>query len=180
MKSLFSLTSILTFFVGCCAINAAPQTVGTIVVTSSASGGAGSVGTLTWAIYQANYGAANSYNITFNLPASANEIQITLTETLYIARPMTINGTTQQGYAGQPRIRINCGGLASGFQIVGPGNGLPGGGGSTIKGFRITNYSSNAITISHGANANLIANNQIGFTPGSVTGTFLRNVTTFA
>jgi len=180
MKSLFSLTSILTFFLSCCATSATPATTGTVVVTSAASGGAGSVGTLTWAIYQANYGAANSYNITFNLPASANEIQITLTETLFIARPMNIDGTTQQGYAGQPRIRINCGGLASGFQIVGPGNGLPGGGGSTIKGFRMSNYSSNAITISRGANANLIANNQIGFVPGSVPGTFQRNVTTFA
>ena len=179
MNRLFPLTLILTFILACSVISAAPTAPSdTIVVTSAASGGAGAVGTLTWAIYQANYGAASSYNITFNLPPSANEINITLTETLFIARPMHIDGTTQQGYAGQPRIRINCGGLASGFNIVGPGNGLPGGGGSTIQGFRITNYSSNAITISKNANANVIASNQIGFTPSG--STFLRNVTTFA
>ncbi len=178
MKSLFPI--LVIFVLACGAISPVPAaTSSTIVVTSAASGGSGAVGTLTWAIYQANYGGAASYNITFNLPPSAGEIQITLTETLFIARPMHIDGTTQQGYAGQPRIRINCGGLPSGFHIVGPGNGLPGGGGSTIKGFRITNYSSNAITIAKGANANVIANNQIGFAPGGSPGTFQRNVTTF-
>lgn len=178
MKNLFSLIVILVLFLACRVINATPATTGNIVVTSAASGGPGAVGTLTWAIYQANYGNANSfYNITFNLPPSGSEINITLTETLYIARPMHINGTTQQGYTGQPRIRINCGGLPSGFNIVPAGTNTPGGGGSTIEGFRITNYSSNAITISKGANANVIARNQIGFTPSG--NTFLRNVTTF-
>jgi hypothetical protein len=177
MKNLFSLIIITASFLRYCVVSAAPATTGTVVVTSAASGGSTAVGTLTWAIYQANYGTAGFYDITFNLPPSANEIQITLTETLFIARPMHINGTTQQGYAGQPRIRINCGGLASGFNIVPAGSGLPGGGGSTIEGFRITNYSSNAITISKGANANVIAKNQIGFTPSG--NTFVRNVTAF-
>ena len=43
--------------------------------------------------------------------------------------------------------------------------GLPGGGGSTIQGFRIINYSSNAITIFNGADGNTVADSQIGFTP---------------
>ena len=39
------------------------------------------------------------------------------------------------------------------------------------------NYSSNGITVSRGADSNLIANNQIGFAPLAVAGTFFRNVT---
>lgn len=57
------------------------------------------------------------------------------------------------------------------------GNGLPGGGGSTIQGFRIVNYTSNGITLLRGADNNVIANNQIGFTPLPVVGTYLKNTT---
>jgi hypothetical protein len=74
-------------------------------------------------------------------------------------------------------IRINCSQFASGFTIVPAGSGLPGGGGSTIQGFRITNYSSNAITIFKGADSNVIANNEIGFAPLPVSGTYLKNTT---
>ena len=166
------------------AIPASAGTTKTIVVNSAASAGPAAVGTLTWAIYQANYQGADLNYINFAIPGVTAEVEIALTETLYLARPTIINATTQPGYAGQPLIRINCtpvGGipLASGFNIVPAGGGLPGGAGSTIQGFRIINYSSNAITLSRGADGNVIANNQIGFVPVAGTGTFLRNDTLF-
>ncbi|HEV3410194.1 MAG TPA: hypothetical protein VG095_07860, partial [Chthoniobacterales bacterium] len=137
----------------------------TFVVTSAAAGGPLDQGSLTWAIYQANYAGADINYIHFNVPGQAGEIEITLTEQLYVARPTVLDATTQPGYAGQPRIRINCNGFASGFTIVPPGGGLPGGAGSTIQGFRIINFSSNAITIFGGANSNTVASNYIGFAP---------------
>ena len=137
-------------------------------------------GSLTWAIYQANYQGSDINYINFSIPGVTSETEIVLTEPLYIARPTIINAASQSGsaaYAGAPLIRINCNGFASGFTIVAPGNGLPGGGGSTIQGFRIINYGSNAITILRGADSNTIADNQIGFAPLPVAGTFFRNVT---
>jgi hypothetical protein len=137
-------------------------------------------GSLTWAVYQANYFGADINYINFNIPGATGEVEIVLTEPLYLARPMVINAGTQSGnpnYAGAPLVRINCNMFASGFTIVPAGSGLPGGGGSTIQGFRIINFSSNAITIFRGADSNLIANNQIGFAPLSAPGTYFRNTT---
>ncbi|MFL6542222.1 MAG: hypothetical protein ACJ8I9_03555, partial [Chthoniobacterales bacterium] len=95
-------------------------------------------------------------------------------EQLYIGRATVLDATTQPGYAGQPLIRINCNKFASGFTIVPAGSGLPGGAGSTLKGFRIINYSSNAITVFKGADGNTIADNHIGFAPLGG-GTYFKN-----
>ncbi|MEY2493768.1 MAG: hypothetical protein QOJ45_260 [Verrucomicrobiota bacterium] len=152
----------------------------TFVVTSGV-GTKDLPGSLTWAIYQANYQGADINYINFNIPGSTTgEIEITLTEPLYVARRTIINAGTQSGnpaYAGPPLIRINCNQFASGFTVVPAVAGLPGGGGSTIQGFRIINYSSNAITIFKGADSNLIANNHIGFAPQPVPGTYFKNTT---
>lgn len=159
-----------------------PVTAGTsqtFVVTST--GASRDVpGTLTWAVYQANYLGGDINYINFNIPGITGEAQIVLTEPLYIARTMVLNAGTQSGnpaYTGPPLIRINCNLFASGFTVVPAGSGLPGGGGSTIQGFRIINYSSNAITIFKGADSNLIANNHIGFAPLPVPGTYFKNTT---
>ena len=142
-------------------------------------------GSLTWAVYQANYQGADLNKIEFKIPGtSAGEVEIVLAETLYIARPMLIDATTQAGYAGKPLIRINCNRLNSGFHIVGNVAGIPpltngtaaSGTGSSIQGFRIINYASNAITITQGANSTLIANNYIGFGPADASGKYFRNV----
>jgi hypothetical protein len=132
---------------------AAGGTSKTFVVTSAASAGPAVVGTLTWAIYQANYQGGDINYINFNIPRTTDEVEIILTETLYVARPMVIDAATEPGYAGQPLIRINCNGLDSGFNIVGVVPGIPPlsdgapstGGGSTIQGLRMINYSSNGI-----------------------------------
>ena len=151
------------------------QTSRTFVVTSAATGNPTIEGTLIWAIYQANYQGGDINYINFNIPRSSGEVEIILPETLYIARPMIINAATEPGYSGQPLIRINCNQFASGFTVVPAGSGLPGGTGSTIQGFRIINYSSNAITIFRGADSNVIANNHIGFAPLPVPGTYFKN-----
>lgn len=157
----------------------AEATSATFVVTSA--GASRDVpGTLTWAVYQANYLGADINYINFNIPGTPGETEIVLTEPLYVARRMIINAGTQSGnadYAGPPLIRINCNQFASGFTVVPAGSGLPGGGGSTIQGFRIINYSSNAITIFKGADSNLIANNHIGFAPLPAPGTYFKNTT---
>lgn len=161
------------------------QTSRTFVVTSASSGSSTTEGTLIWAIYQANYQGGDINYINFNIPNVTSEVEITLPETIYLARPTIVNGTTQPGYAGHPLIRINCNGFESGFVAVGvvPGipplsNGSPStGSGSAIQGLRIINYHSNAITILRQANSLLIANNYIGFAPLPIPGTYFRNVT---
>ena len=152
------------------------------MVNSAVSAGPMVQGTLTWAIYQANYNGADLNYIHFDIPGTPGEIEILLTETLYIARPMVINGASQPGYAGVPLIRINCNGLNAAFNVVGAVNGIPPlstgevstGAGSRIQGFRIVNYRSNGITLSRGADGNTVANNYIGFAP-LTPGTFFKN-----
>lgn len=180
----FLMLSIIGLALGAAAM-ATAATSKTYLVTNT-SGDKNVQGSLTWAVYQANYQGADLNKIEFKIPGtSAGEVEILLTETLYIARPMIIDGSTQAGYAGKPLIRINCNKLNSGFHIVGNVAGIPplsdrspsSGTGSSIQGFRIINYFANAITITQGANSTLIANNYIGFAPIGTTGTYFRNVT---
>ena len=185
MKSrAFSFSAVLAAVLSAAALTtASAATTKTFVVTTTANPGPTVPGTLTWAIYQSNYSGADINYINFNIPGLATETEIVLGETLYIARPMIINAAKQPGYAGKPLIRINCNRLNSGFHLLGavPGipalsNGTPStGSGSTIQGFRIYNYASNAITISRGADSNLILDNYIGFAPGATPGTYFRN-----
>lgn len=154
-------------------------------LVNNTSGDKNVEGSLTWAIYQANYQGADVNRIEFKIPGtSAGEVEIVLLETLYIARPMIIDATTQAGYSGTPLIRINCSKLPSGFHIVGNVAGIPplsdatpaSGTGSAIRGLRIVNYNNNAITITQGANSTLIENNYIGFAPLVAPGTYFLNV----
>ncbi len=142
-------------------------TTSKILVVTSPLGSKDIPGTLTWAIYQANYQGAEINLINFNIPNVTAETEILLTEQLFIGRPTIIDATTQPGYNGQPLLRINGAGLSTCFNIV-----PPGGGGSTIKGFRIVNYGGVGINIAAGADGNTIANNQIGFQPLPVASRF--------
>jgi hypothetical protein len=178
---------LLSVFSAWCGRPVHASTTKTYLVTSA--GGSSSVpGTLPWAVFQANYFGEDINTIKFNILGGTDEIVIVLADTLYIARPMIIDGTSQPDYAGQPRIHIDCNQKASGFNIVTVtdgsippfSDGSPAtGGGSTIQGFRITDYSSNAITLSQTADGNTIADNQIGFAPLPAPGTFSKNSTLF-
>ena len=150
-------------------------------VTSSASSGPGS---LNDAVFQANYNGGDVNFINFNIPSDGGVVEIILSQTLYMARLMILNGFSQPGYQGSPLIRINANGMASGIALVGNVAGVPPfsdgrtatSSGSTIQGFQIVNYSSNAITILNESQGNYIQNNWLGFyqaTPGA----YVRNVT---
>ena len=161
--------------------HAAPSTKTFLV--NNTSGDRNVRNSLTWAVYQANYQGADLNIIEFKVPGTSTaEVEIVLAETLYIARPMIIDATTQANYAGKPLIRINANKLDSAFCLVGNVAGVPplsdgtpsSGSGSTIRGFRIMNYSSNGVTLLKGANSNTIADNYIGWAPLATPGTYLK------
>jgi len=121
-------------------------TVTQFVVTSAGSS-RNTVGTLNWAVFQANYYGADINYIVFQIPNVTGQAKIVLSEPLYIARLMVIDGKSQPGYAGQPKIQIDANGLASAFLLVGNVPNIPPtstgtintSSGSTIQGFQIVN-----------------------------------------
>ena len=173
------MLSIIGVALGAAAM-ATAATTKTYLVTNT-SGDKNVQGSLTWAVYQANYQGADLNRIEFKIPGtSAGEVEILLTETLYIARPMIIDATTQANYAGKPLIRINANRLDSAFCLVGNVAGVPpltngtpsSGSGSTVRGFRIFNYSSNGVTLLKGADSNVVADNYIGWAPLKTAGEY--------
>ncbi len=179
-KRTLAFASIL--FLASASANAAVSGSVTYWVTSAASSGPGS---LNEAVFQANYHGGDVNFINFNIPSNGGVVEIVLSQPLYIARLMILDGTTQPGYQGAPLVRINGNGMTSGVVLVGNVAGVPPfsdgrtatSSGSTIQGFQIINYSANAITIFNESQGNYIQNNWLGFyetTPGS----YVRNVTT--
>ncbi|WP_422930426.1 beta strand repeat-containing protein [Singulisphaera sp. PoT] len=123
----------------------------------------GSVGSLRWAIQQADQGPGGD-KIVFAIPGSGLQQIHVQTALPKITVPLTIDGTSQHDYAGVPLIAI-----------VGPGgptgtNAFDGlaiaAGNTTIEGLAITNFGGNGITISAGSH-NIIVSNYIGVLPGS-------------
>ena len=165
---------IFAFVVVCSAVQGA--TVSQFNVTSAGSSRT-VVGTLNWAVFQANYYGADVNYIKFNIPNVTDQATIVLSEPLYIARLMIIDGQSQPGYSGSPKIRIDANGQASAILLVGnvpnvppTSNGAPAtSSGSTVQGVQVVNYSSNAITIFKESQGNFIQNNWMGFRsiPGS-------------
>lgn len=175
--------------------NANPyRTVAYFTVTSTGSS-RNVMGTLNWAVFQANYYGADVNYIRFNIPNLQPNQEIVLSEQLYVARLMILDATTQPGYAGQPLIKVNANGFDSAFLLVGnvanvptysdgsvaTSGGNPGvhgvsaaSAGSTISGFQIYNYNSNAITIFKESQGNFIQNNWMGFQ--QVGSSYVRNV----
>jgi hypothetical protein len=125
-----------------------------IVVTSSADVG---LGTLRQAITDAN-NAVGLDEIHFNIPGAGPHTITTATELPTITDPVTIDGTTQPGFAGTPRIALTTGVLGqSGLSVA------AGGGGSTIRGLAIHSYSIGIRLVQSGNN--VIAGNHIGTDP---------------
>ena len=106
----------------------------TFTVINTNDSGAGS---LRQAITDANGGGAGPHTIAFNIPGSGVET-ITLSSGLPIVSiptgGLTIDGTTQPGYAGTPLIAIDCGGGGGGV-IVFQFSSSPG----TVKGLAVGN-----------------------------------------
>src|SRR5215213_3791273 len=77
------------------------------------------VGSLRWAIGQANAGSGGD-TIEFSLPTTAGVATINLSASLpAITKPVTIDGTSQPTYSGRPVVVINGAGAADGLQVAG-------------------------------------------------------------
>ena len=95
--------------------------------------------------------------IGFNLPGSG-PWTITITSSLHIVAPVTVDGTTQPGYDGAFN-RIYVEGAAGVNEIFF----LQAHDGTTIKGLGLYNYNANGVTIWNDSNWNFIDDDYIGF-----------------
>ncbi len=146
----------------------------TFVVTNT-SGSRNTPNSLPWAVQQANYHSPGLDFIGFNIPgaSSASPVTIGLDDTLYINEQMVIDATTQPGYSltpaggglSFPAIILDAGRLESAvyFQF---------GEVSTLAGFGIINYSSNAVTIGPGSEANWVRDNFLGVVSRNLGGSY--------
>jgi len=127
--------SLLAAAVLCAAANAA-----TFTVTNTNDTGAGS---LRQAITDANANAGAD-TIAFDIPGSGVQtINVSATNLPAISDPVTIDGTTQPGYAGTPLIEIH-GSQTSGMSITA--------GNTTFRGLVINNFGTNILMTSAGGN----------------------------
>jgi hypothetical protein len=107
------------------------------------------------AIVNANNSIALFVRITFNI-AGPNRTISPLSELPSITRVMTIDGTTQPGYAGAPLIEL------SGTRAGLPASGLISEAPVTIRGLVINEFSSWGIALIAGSDGSIIAGNYIG------------------
>ncbi len=120
-------------------------------------------GSLRQAILDAN-ATAEADTIVFNIPGSGVRTITSRVALPDITDPVTIDGTTQPGFAGTPLIELSGGSApnADGLKIVA--------GNCTVRGLVINGFSGNGIFIIGGGN-NVIQGNYIGIDP---TGTLRR------
>jgi titin len=139
---------------------AAPATQGkgpaapsnTYQVTNTNDSGAGS---LRQAIFDAN-ASLGADTITFNIPGSGVKTISPIFPLPAITDPVTLDGTTQSGYAGTPLVELNgssAGAVQAGL-VVSAGN-------STVRGLAINNFNGAGIKLDSSGN-NTIAGNYIG------------------
>ncbi len=140
------------------------------------SSNANEVGSLPWAIKQANQSIIPA-RINFNINSSHGQppYRIQLTDRLWINEQLTIDGTSQQGYTGSPLIQIDVNGYENAFTVLGPDQWHHGGNGSVFTGLQIFNFKANAIATQPGANKITIKNNYIGFYWDSAKNRWWRN-----
>jgi parallel beta-helix repeat protein len=120
-----------------------------IVVTNSAdtldTTAPAYVGSLRWAIDQAN-AAPGADVVQFNIPGGLSTIH--LGSKLRITDAVTLDGTTEPGYADAPLIWLDGGGAGHtdfGLSLEGPG-------GSTVRGLGFSNFNLAAIDVRSGGN----------------------------
>jgi Right handed beta helix region len=122
------------------------------------AGTADEVGTLRYAIDQANALAPNT-PVTIDFSIGTGQQTISLLQPLpTLANPITIDGTTQPGYAGKPLIQVDgtqAGAGTIGFSLDDDSHN------STIKALEITDFNGGGILDDNG-NANVFTNDVIG------------------
>ena len=130
----------------------------TLVVTNTADSGSGS---LRQAILNANAIAGGPVvPITFNIPGTGPFVILPQTPLPTMTRPVSIDATTQPGYAGLPIVELNGsnGGTGTGLQIMA--------GGSLVRGLMIDWFDLDGILL-QGGGGNVLQNNWVGgFDPG--------------
>jgi hypothetical protein len=123
-----------------------------LVVSTGADAGAGS---LRVAIESANRNAGYPDTISFDIDGGGVHTIAPAAPLPSVTDALTIDGTTQPGYAGTPVIELN--GLSAGNT---PGLVITGGG-STVRGLAISGFSFDAIRLA-GGSGNVIQGNFIG------------------
>ncbi len=113
-------------------------------VTSTADSGAG---TLRAAILAAN-AASGADTITFAIPGSGVQSIVPLTPLPDVSDPVTIDASTQPGYAGTPLIELN--GSSAGFSASGLNLTA---GASVVRGLAINRFANSGITTTGDGNA---------------------------
>ena len=131
------------------------------VVTNTNDHGSGS---LPQAIMDAN-ATPGADTITFNIPGSGVQTITPRTALPIITDPVTIDGTTQPGFAGAPIIELNGSKASSGdgLKIVA--------GNSTVRGLIINGFQGHGIIMQTGG-GNVIQGNYIGIDPTGSIGRF--------
>lgn len=119
------------------------------------------VGSLPFAVFQANYTTPGLDRINFNLPGAGPHV-ITVNQTLYINDLTVIDGTTQPGYAGYPVVSIRGTSSVPSIFLLQADNGTTSSG-STIQGLDMANYTANAVTIFASSSGDYIQKNWMGF-----------------
>ncbi len=137
------------------------ELLSTFTVTNDDDSPAGSPdiqNSLRWAIDQANALAPNTPS-TINFAIGTGAQTIELDQALpTLANPITIDGTTQPGYASKPLIQVNgtqAGSGVVGFSLDDDSHN------STIKGLEITGFNGGGVLDDNG-NANTFSNDVIG------------------
>jgi len=130
------------------------HTLARFTVTNTANAGSGS---LRDAILQAN-AVAGADIINFNIPGAGVQTIAPLTSLPIITQAVTIDGTSQPGFAGTPLIQLNgtnAGATTNGILITGSG--------STIRGLAINRFGGSGIFIlGNAATGNSVLGNFIG------------------
>jgi|GEM_PF-6804254 len=124
-----------------------PNHQGTFVVTSTADAGEGS---LRWAIEQAN-ATAGADTISFNIAPGGIQRITPATALPELADTVTIDGTTQPGYAGSPLVELIGASDVDGLVTLANG--------CVIRGLAIAGFKSNIVLRSY---ASTVAGNWIG------------------
>jgi len=137
---------------------AAPLSHAATFTVTQTSGGTTTVGSLAWALFQAYWNSPGADTIAFNVGGGGAQTVFFpggVTVGGQDGAGVTIDGTTQPGYAGNPLITINGSGIQTPFTLVSSS--------CTIRGLAIVNYTAVAIAIISPSVGNTIESNWVGF-----------------
>jgi parallel beta-helix repeat protein len=137
-----------------------------LVVTTTSDAGPGS---LRAAIENANRNVGYADTISFAIPGGSVHRIGVASPLPAAADPVTIDATTQPGYAGAPLVELDGQSLPDGTGP--PGTGIPGliitAGASAVRGFAIFSFPGSGVVLS-GGSGNVVEGNYLGLTAAGV------------